>query len=292
LHEYRTFQNMIFYLLKKDIPYVIHLHGELLYKKEKLDVFLLRRIYENLLAKKFLNHASRIFALTDYEFSQLINLGFEKRNISIVPNAVSPDRFINKSQKNKFKKYFNNEDDRIILYVGRIYKYKGLDTLLEAFYYLSKKYNDIKLIIVGPDWGYLRYLINMIKHYDLKNKVIFTGVLDGELLSAAYNEASVVVNPSMQEGFPTILLEAGLFSKPIILTDNPSIYSFKKNNLCITIEYRNVNQLQKALTKVLENPKKHRYIGKKLHDYVNQNFTWKKVSKDIESLYYDIIKVN
>ncbi|MFX0134446.1 MAG: glycosyltransferase family 4 protein, partial [Candidatus Hodarchaeota archaeon] len=123
LHEYRTFQNMIFYLFKKDIPYVVHLHGELLYKKEKLDVFLLRRTYENLFTNKFLNCASRIFALTKYEFSQLVKLGYEKRKISIVPNAVSPDRFIITPHKNTFKKYFNIENNRIILYVGRIYKY-------------------------------------------------------------------------------------------------------------------------------------------------------------------------
>ena len=66
---------------------------------------------------------------------------------------------------------------KIILYLGRIHQIKGLDLLVESYKKIVDKDNNIVLVIVGPDGGYLSSLKEKIRKLNLDDKVIFTGPL-------------------------------------------------------------------------------------------------------------------
>ena len=66
----------------------------------------------------------------------------------------------------------------IILSVGNIRKVKGIDTLIEAFYYFNKSNKNYKLVIIGKNYNdeYYRFIKKKIFDYKLINKVILTTV--------------------------------------------------------------------------------------------------------------------
>lgn len=100
-----------------------------------------------------------------------------------------------------------------ILYVGSISVRKGLRYLIEAFEKLNHPAK--KLVIVGPE-----NTPNGLHDIIIPAGVVFTGVLKGQELEAAYQNASVFCLPSIEEGLALVLGEALSYGIPIIATEN------------------------------------------------------------------------
>ena len=181
LHEYRTFQNFAFYIVNKNrIPYVLSCHGEYSYRKESWDWSLLRRIYEAGFGQKLVNNASKLHALSEFEVNQYSAAGIRREKIEIIPNGVNPQDFSDVSLTSFFRKTYALNEEKIVLYLGRLHKEKGIDTLVRSFALLSKRMEDVKLVIAGPDDGFLSSLKLIVDELNLTDKVIFTGSLNSQ----------------------------------------------------------------------------------------------------------------
>ena len=289
LHEYRTFQNLAFYYLnKRSVPYVLSCHGEFSYNEESWDRFLLRRLFGYTFGRKLINGASKLLALSQFEASQYLNAGIERNKIVIIPNGVAPEDFSDISLAGSFRTSYGIDGEEIILYLGRIDKRKGIDTLVKAFSLLSKKRNDLKLVLAGPDDGFLGPLKKLVEELNLEDKVLFTGCLNRKKVLAAYNDAAVVVYPSIQEGFGIVPLEAGIMSKPVIVSDAPAMDFVRKGKFGLTVKYGSVIQLRGALEMILNDPEISRQLGKNGKKFVTDNYCWETIGKRIEDIYYNV----
>jgi glycosyltransferase involved in cell wall biosynthesis len=290
LHEYRTFSNLAFYFLRKARkPYVISLHGELEYhEKQTWDVLFLRRLFNKAFGKNFLENANAILALTDYERSQLIQLGIQEDKIVVIPNAINPEDFCSSPPNGYFRSLFKLKNEDIVLFVGRLHIAKGLDTLVKAFSLLKGREN-LKLVLAGPDDGMLESLQRLVASLQLKEKVLFTGYLNRKQVLAALNDATVVVYPSMREGFGLVVIEAGMAGKPVIVSNHPSMSYVKKGHSGLTVEYGNIMQLKAAMEKLLDNTLLSLKLGQNGRKYVLGNFTWDIISAQIEDVYSRIV---
>ena len=287
LHEYRTFQNLAFHFLnRKRIPYVLSCHGEFSYGKETWSQIFLRKLFDKLIGGPMVSNASRLIALTEFEKSQYLNGGVEKNRITIIPNGVGSDDFLDLPVAGLFRKLYNISDETIILYIGRINKYKGIDFLVKAFALICKDRSDIKLVLAGPDDGFVRTLKKMIDGLGLNTNVLFTGSLDRRQVAAAYSDCSVVVYASVQEGFPIVPLEAGNAGKPVIVTNIPAMGYVTKGQFGLTVQYGNVNQLKDAIETLLNNSELSNELGENGKRFVRQNYSWQAIGKKIEDLYY------
>ena len=165
LHEYRTFQNLAFYYLNRNrVPYVLSCHGEFSYKKESWDWALLRRVFEYSYGNRLANDASKMLALSEFEATQYLDGGIKPNKIAVIPNGVNPEDFSDVSLTSAFRKSFGIDKEEVVLYLGRIHKEKGIDTLVKAFAFLSKRRKSIKLVIAGPDDGFLGPLKKLLKN--------------------------------------------------------------------------------------------------------------------------------
>ena len=289
LHEYRTFQNLSFHCFNtKHIPYVLSCHGELFYNRQSWAQLLLRKSYEVNVGKRMIRDASKLIALTDFEQSQYMYGGVKKDKIAVIPNGVSFEEFHNSYPINSFKKLFGIEEENIVLYMGRLNKDKGVDILLKAFALLAKDRSDVKLVLAGPDDGFLVILRKMIEEFDLKSKVLFTGSLDRQKVAAAYNACKVVVYVSAQEGFPLVPLEAAMASRPIVVSDIPAMDFVRKGGFGLIVKYGNVAQLKSALATLLNDSKLSDELGEKGKKFVIDNYSWQVIGKKIESVYESI----
>ncbi len=118
------------------------------------------------------------------------------------------------------KKRFNIQDDKkIILYLGRIHKTKGIDLLIKAHAYMIEKMkcDNILLVIAGPDDGYLAEAKSLVDSAGTSDSVLFTGFINSKDKLAAFVDADMFVTPSFY-GFPVTFLEACAVGTPIITT--------------------------------------------------------------------------
>ena len=292
LHEYRSFQNIAFLMCNNSkTRYVLQTHGmkfgSSASREGKPFHNATRRFYDQIFGKGLIDGASKIIALTTSEKSLIETGGGDKERIIIIPNGVSPEDF--RSIDANFKTKFELGKNKIILYVGRINKSKGLDALARAFSLLRGKHGDIRLVVIGPDDGYLSGLKELVKGLHIENMVIFTGVLDHEQLASAYSAARVVVYPGTHEGFPIVPLEAGLLSKPLVVSNDPGMSYVHDGGFGLTFEYGNVLELAQKLDLLLSDDGLARRMGRAGRERVLENYTWDIVAGKVEELYRDVL---
>ena len=152
-----------------------------------------------------------------------ISLGANSDDIFIVPN-VSNISVKNSDHENKDKIIEESDikNKKVILYVGRLVKRKGVDYLIRAFAKLREEKEDIVLIIIGRG-ECKKELETLSKNLKVDEDIYFMGYVDDELLPAYYLLCNICVVPSITCGIgdPWVFIvnEAMYFGKPIIATD-------------------------------------------------------------------------
>jgi glycosyltransferase involved in cell wall biosynthesis len=117
-----------------------------------------------------------------------------------------------------FRKSSSLSNRNYVLYVGRIDRYKGIDTLVKAIKELWSANINLKCIIVGKDYGYRSKLEFLINHLGIAHLVEIKEHISQESLSYLYSSALVTVLPSLSEGFPLTLVESMASGTPFIAT--------------------------------------------------------------------------
>ena len=199
--------------------------------------------YIHYITKGYFNHTSRkiVEYLTlfycDKTISELIvptkkayDLFKEKykvrRNIHIVPTGIEIDRFYKENHSEEqiisYKNKLNiKKDDFIVLFVGRLASEKNVEFLIENQKDISKKYKNIKLLIIGdgPDANKYR---DMTKKYNLDDNIIFTGKVPWKEVPNYYQIADVFVTSSTTETQGLTVIEAMASSTPPVAINDES----------------------------------------------------------------------
>jgi len=289
LHEYRTFQNVIVSFVSKHyrIPYILQANGSLDYLGRKI-----RKITFDLLwGYKILKNAAKLIALTKFEAEQYRSFNIPYEKIVIIPSTFDASKYEKLLPKGKFREKYNvGSDEKIVLYLGRIHKRKGIDILIEAFTQVIKKYHDVYLFIIGPDDGFQNQLQALIKNCGIEHKVVLTGPRYGREKLEALADADIFVMPSRYEAFSRSLREAMAFGKPVIASDVGGLRDLIKNRETgLLIEPGNIEQLQSAILYLLENPDKAKEMGQRGRKWITSNFSIKKIVDAVEHLYEEAI---
>ncbi len=140
--------------------------------------------------------------------------GLTDEPITIIPNGIDLVKY--KSSKPTVKK---KENERSILFIGRLERRKGVKYLLRAFQLFSQDNPDVKLIIAGdgPEREKLELLTEDLK---LKN-VSFLGYISEELKLQLLAEADIFCSPAIfGESFGIVLLEAMAMGTVVVAGNN------------------------------------------------------------------------
>ena len=286
IHEHRqTLAIFVSHFARKNnIPYVVQAHGSVLpfFQKEGL-----KNLFDKVFGFRILHNASCVFALTEVEKEQYLKMGVEEDKIEIVPLGINLEEYENLPQKGSFRSRFNiAEDDKLILFVGRIHEIKGLDLLVDAFNDLIDNNGEvsIKLAIVGPDDGYLSKLEEKINEYSLKENVIITGPLYKEEKQEALVDCDLFVMPSKYESFTTSGLEAMACGKPLVLTKNNHIHDWVDGNVGIACG-DDKDSLRKAIETVLFDDDLSAVYGAKGKELIKAKYNWDIINTQILDIY-------
>ncbi|WP_281774504.1 glycosyltransferase [Methanobacterium formicicum] len=289
LHEYRSFQAILihYYSKRNNIPYLIQPHGSTI---NIMGMSKLKNLFDITIGHKILKDASKVIALNERECNIIKKFNVNPSDIKIIPNGISLSEFSNLPDKGNFRlKYGIKKHENLILYLGRIHKIKGIDLLVRTF---AKLVNDnIILVIVGPDGGYLQEIKKIVEEFGIKDKVIFTGPLYGSKKLEAYIDADLYVLPSIYETFPSTVLEACACGTPVIVTDNCGISNIVNQNLGFKVRYDEIS-LKVAIQTMLNNNKIRLNAVNNAKNLLKTRFNWIKIVKELENIYFSEISNN
>jgi 1,2-diacylglycerol 3-alpha-glucosyltransferase len=169
------------------------------------------------LVNVFYNLVDIVLCPSTYGLRTLRENGLNTRAF-VLSNGIELSKFNPSLNHEQFDLQFRLKDEnKKILYVGRLMEEKGLDVLIRAYSIVSAKVPNTYLIIVGK--GHIRRnLEDLTKRLGLKN-VIFTGFVSDSLLRQAYASSGLFVLPSYAEIQPLVLLEALAMGLPAIGTN-------------------------------------------------------------------------
>jgi len=283
-----------YYAKKFNKPYIISPHGSLMNEPLR-NRNTKKQIYISLIERKNLTDASAIHFTVETEKEEYIKAGLSLKETIIIPNGLDIEEFntITRDSATHFKEKFGiAPDKKIILFLGRLHRIKGLDTLIPAFAEIIKKEPKAVLVLAGPDdENYKREVLKFIDEVNLRTSdIVFTGMLVGEDKTAVYKESDVFVLPSYSENFGMVVVEAMYSCLPVVITKYVGIApEIIKNNAGIVIK-KSEKELTEAILKILNNPALAQKMGESGKRLVETEFSPGKIADKWIEKYKNIIK--
>jgi glycosyltransferase involved in cell wall biosynthesis len=157
------------------------------------------------------------------------------------------------------------KDGKIILFIGRISKIKGVDLLINAFNLLNQKYDKLFLLIIGQ--LYDKSLNSILKK--LPPRVVLLGVVKNPY--PYYSIADLVVLPSRTDPYPYVMLESGIMKRPFLGARTGGIEEFIEDEVDgVLFSPGNVLELKSKIEFIINNRSKAQEMAENLYQKVKK----------------------
>ncbi|MBR2704253.1 MAG: glycosyltransferase family 4 protein [Clostridia bacterium] len=217
------------------------------------------------------------------ELQRLFGLPYDK--INVIPNGVNLNLYSGVERDYNFRRMYAMDNEKIILYLGRLVYEKGVQNLISAMPKILDKYNDAKLVIAGKG-GMIDELRNQVNYMGIQNKVYFTGYLDSESVKKMYKCADVAVFPSTYEPFGIVALESMLSGTPTVVSDVGGLNEIVDHGVDGMKSYAgNSNSIADSVLALLYDQSLCNNISKNAKAKVKNNFNWNKIAQDTHYVY-------
>ena len=195
--------------------------------------------------------------------------------LEIIPNAVDTKVFYPGKK----------EREPIVLYVGRLVEYKGVDILLRAMKEVKHKLKDSRLVIAGD--GEDRERLETLSQ-KLGVGAEFKGKLPESEVSRWIRKARVLVLPSFSrlEAFGIVLIEAMASATPVIGSSIPGVRDVAIEGGLV---FSGVDDLAEKIFSVMTDDRLAGKLSRRGLKAVNEKYSWEVVSKRVENLYYTLV---
>jgi glycosyltransferase involved in cell wall biosynthesis len=233
--------------------------------------------------------SDKLLALTPKLVKYLEKMGAEKEKIDILLPAVNIKLF-KKLKRNKklMKLYKIKKSDKVILFMGTLFKFSGMDTFVKKFKRVLKEVSEAKLLVVGGG-EIFEEIRDVTNKNNLQDKIIFTGFQPFELMPKFISIADVCINPfelckETKDIIPTKLFQYLACGKPTVAIETPgtkSVLIGKKQGLVFA---KNSDDFVRKVIMLLKNKKMQKSIGNSGYNYVRKNHSYENATKRLENI--------
>ncbi|MGQ9515494.1 MAG: glycosyltransferase family 4 protein [Thermoproteota archaeon] len=202
--------------------------------------------------------SDKVVAITDAQKRMILKgVRVSEDHVSVIPHGIDLKEF---SQKNRYdlrvaiRSIHNiSQNDPVLLFVGRLDTYKGVEDAIIALSNLLEIYPNARLFLVGPPGSCnMRKLKDYIASKRMEDNVFFIGMIERSKLIAYYYASDIFIFPSRLEGFGIVLAEAMAAGLPVIVYDLPPINSVVGNDSGILVPLGSPKALASAASKLLQ----------------------------------------
>ena len=221
------------------------------------------------------------------EIQRLFGLPFEK--INVIPNGINLNNFTGIERDYDFRRQYAMDNEKIILYVGRLVYEKGIQNLIGAMPKILNNYNDSKLVICGKG-GMIDELRQEVHNLGIDNKVYFAGYCDSKKVQKMYKCADVAVFPSTYEPFGIVALEAMLAGVPTVVSDVGGLNEIVEHGVTGMKSYAgNSNSIADSILALLFDQKLCDTVSRNAVKKVKELYNWNKIAQDTHYVYEQAI---
>ncbi len=201
--------------------------------------------------------------------------------IFVIPNGGG---FENEGDRRIFKKKHGIKG-KVVLYIGRLSRQKGVEYLLLAARKVIKSHPDTVFFIGGE--GHMRRQLEMlVEIFGIKDNVIFGERINESELSSYFASCDIFVSPSVWEPFGITVTEAMSQKRPVIATmGTGSAEDMESGRELIKVRPKSSDAIAKAIIMLLENEDMQARIGNAGYEFCKKNFSWKKSAKALSRVY-------
>lgn len=262
---------------------VVFYHSEVVF--DRFPWSMMGRVYY-LLEKILLYRADRIVVASPNMARQSPQLPKFHDKVSLVHYAIEDGwADLSDAQREEAGSIRRTYGDRIVLFVGRLVPYKGIDVLLSAA-------RDIRgrVLIVGE--GPLRERLDRrVREEGLEEKVVFLGSVDD--LKPFYAACSVFTLPSVShlEAFGIVQMEAMAFGKPPVISDLPTgvTYINLPGETGLVFPVGDSGKLAEAVNRLLEDEELRSRMGERARRRVLTEFSPEVIRRQVSTLYREVL---
>ena len=203
-------------------------------------------------------------------------------------STFNPENFSKEQNKILRKELALAEEDVVFIFVGRLVGDKGINELVAAFDTLTKRFQNIKLLLVGAFESDLDPLNNQtLKMIDGNSAILSAGFQQD--VRSYFAIADALVFPSYREGFPNVVLQAGAMGLPSIVSDiNGCNEIIKEEENGLIISVKDSEAIYKAMKRVLEDSvlknKLQNNARNMITELYEQKVVWNALLKEYKSL--------
>jgi D-inositol-3-phosphate glycosyltransferase len=244
--------------------------------------------------RQVMDWADRIVAATALDKNQMLYCyGADDEKITVIPAGVDTDHFYPRDKTEVRSKLGLPQDTPILLFVGRIERLKGIDTLLESAAVVSRTCagRDLKVLIVGgggqtaEENAEIRRIWQLHQDLNLEDQVEFVGSKPQEMLPLYYSAADVTVMPSHYESFGMVAVESMASGTPVIASNVGGLsYTVKDGVTGYLVPEENHFVLAEQVHHLLKNPDVREQLGRQAAEHALQ-FSWSNIASQIVDVY-------
>ena len=260
-----------------NLPYVVTIHG--VFASRSLAVNLAQKTYLHAISRVF-KSADRIICLTESDAEEIVKFGFSPEKIRLVPNAVDTERF----------RPCNEQNDDLIIWIGRFVPEKGLEYLVEAAKTVVNMFGNVRFLLIG--YGPLKTkIMKLASDSGMLGKSIFFGdTMSRDEIAKILCKASIFAFPSLKEGLPLSVLEAMACGLPVVGFDISGVRDLVRHDETgLLVPPRNSKLLAEAIKCLLNDKSLKRKFGRRARQIATEKYDWKTVLTALENVYREAI---
>ena len=272
---------------KLDLPLIFTYHT--LYEKYSHYVPLVQKLVQKATLKytrKYCDYCELIIAPSDYVKKRLRQQQVSTPILTI-PTGIDISLYENRDPSWIRKEYSLNQEDNLLLFVGRLGREKNIDFLLQAFSEILNNINHTKLMIVG-EGPYKENLIQLSRELGLQQEVIFTGLQPHARVIDFYLDSDLFVFPSLTETQGLVILEAMAGNLPVVAVDAAGATGVVEEGVNGLLVGKDEYDFAQAVIQLLTHEKRYNLFKKKAYRKA-QEYTIEKMSERLIQGYQKII---
>lgn len=241
--------------------------------------------------------ADRVVTLATTMERRLVGDGVARSNITVIPNAVDPERFPRIGRDPRLARELGIQADEVVIgYISSLVDYEGVDTLLEAAATMVKAGDPVRVLIVG-DGNARPRLERVAEKLRLGRRVTFTGRVSPDEVLRYYGMIDVFVVPRRNDRVcrlvtPLKPFEAMSTGTALVMSGVEALQDIaEESQAAATFHPEDPDDLVATLRPLIVDPAARRRLGDRGYDWVRNDRTWTKNAARYQELYRELGEV-
>lgn len=235
--------------------------------------------------------AWRIIVCSEFmksEVTRLFNAPADK--VDVIYNGVEASKFEfewPEAERMAHRAKFALPEEKIVIYVGRFVREKGIHVLLNAASTILSEEPNTKFLIVGG--GHREKYEKFVHWAGLQSHVLFTGFMANRSLHQLYRIADCSVFPSLYEPFGIVALEGMAAGTAVVASDAGGLKEVVHHDKTGTLSFANdAGSLAWAVLEVLRDPDRAARLAKAAKVRLHTEFDWSGLATKTIDVYHRV----